>query len=116
MGLFDGADPNATTPLRQITTVPTQSLYFLNDPFFHDQAEKVARRIVDQPDDTTRLNELFRIVFQRLPTDIERNAATAFLIKYREAIADTPAADQPLALWSACSRVVLSSNHFLYLD
>ncbi len=116
MGLFDGADPNATTPLRQITTVPTQSLYFLNDPFFHGQAEKVARRILGHADDVSRLNELFRIVFQRLPTESERDAATAFLIKYREAIAETPAADQPLALWSACSRVLLSSNQFLYLD
>ena len=42
LGLFDGADPNATTPQRQVTTVPTQSLYFMNDEFFHTQAEKVA--------------------------------------------------------------------------
>jgi hypothetical protein len=62
------------------------------------------------------LNELFRIVFQRLPSEGERNAATTFLTKYREATADTPAADQPLAVWSACSRVLLSSNQFLYLD
>src|SRR4029077_13478391 len=50
MSLFDGADPNATTPQRQVTTVPTQSLYFLNDPFFHAQSEKVARRVLREPD------------------------------------------------------------------
>ena len=43
LGLFDGADPNATTPARQATTVPTQALYFLNDPFFHDRAAALLR-------------------------------------------------------------------------
>ena len=46
LGLFDGADPNATTPQRQVTTVPTQSLYFLNDPFFHQQAAYVAQEVL----------------------------------------------------------------------
>ncbi|HQR41495.1 MAG TPA: DUF1553 domain-containing protein, partial [Gemmatales bacterium] len=35
LALFDGADPNASTADRLVTTVPTQSLYFLNDPFLH---------------------------------------------------------------------------------
>ena len=116
MGLFDGADPNATTPQRQVTTVPTQSLYFLNNAFFHDQAEKVTRRILSQPDENSRLNELFRIVFQRLPTTSEREAAAAFLANYTAALTDTPAADLQLVVWSAYSRILLSSNEFLYLD
>jgi hypothetical protein len=116
MALFDGADPNATTPQRQVTTVPTQSLYFLNDPFFHGQAEKVARRIVSQPDDTNRLNDLFRIVLQRMPATSEREAAAAFMANYTAALTETPAAVRPLASWSAYARFLLSSNEFLYLD
>ncbi|HEX4143423.1 MAG TPA: PSD1 and planctomycete cytochrome C domain-containing protein [Pirellulales bacterium] len=116
MSLFDGSDPNASTPERQVTTVPTQSLYFMNDPFFHAQAERVAKRILSQPDDNRRLEELFRIVLQRPPTQAEREAMTNFLAKYAVAIADTPPVDQPLAAWSACSRILLSSNQFLYLE
>ena len=116
MSLFDGSDPNASTAQRQVTTVPTQSLYFMNDAFFHAQAEKVARRVLGQPDDNRRLDELFRIVLQRLPTADERQTATTFLTNYREAISDTPVADQPLALWSACARILLSSNQFLYVE
>ena len=116
MGLFDGADPNATTPLRQVTTVPTQSLYFMNDEFFHSQAEKVAMRILHQPDDAARLDALFRIVFQRSPTAGEQESATAFLASYLSAITDIPETDQSLAAWSALSRVLLSSNEFVYLD
>src|SRR5205085_8936754 len=40
LALFDGADPNASTAERRTTTVPTQALYFLNDPFIHAKAEK----------------------------------------------------------------------------
>ena len=116
MSLFDGADPNTTTPQRQVTTVPTQSLFFLNDPTFHSQAEKLARRVIDLPDDAVRLNHLFQIVLQRLPSDAERNAAANFLNEYRGAITDLPTGDQPLALWSACSRLLISSNQFLYVD
>jgi hypothetical protein len=116
MSLFDGSDPNASTAERQVTTVPTQSLYFMNDPFFHAQAEKVARRVLNQPDDNGRMEELFRIVLERSATPDEREAMTSFLTKYAAAISDTPPADQPLAVWSACSRVLLSSNQFLYVE
>ena len=55
----------------------------MNDPFFHAQAEKVARRILSQPDDNSRLDELFRIVLQRLPTKDERETMPrSFLTKY----------------------------------
>ena len=116
LGLFDGADPNATTPQRQVTTVPTQSLYFMNDEFFHAQAEKVAERLLRQPDEAARVNELFRIVLQRSPTATEQEAAYGFLQEYQSAITDISATDQPLAIWSALSRLLMSSNEFLYLD
>ena len=46
LALFDGADPNATTAERLATTVPTQALFFLNDPFIHAKAEKWAARLL----------------------------------------------------------------------
>ena len=135
MGLFDGADPNATTPQRQVTTVPTQSLYFMNDAFFHRQAEKITQRVLSLPgespsdedrrasdesrrpsDEDRRAVELFRIVLQRLPSLSEQETATAFLARYTAAIPDLSPAEQQLAAWSAYTRILLSSNEFLYLD
>ena len=116
MSLFDGADPNATTPQRQVTTVPTQSLYFLNDPFFHGQAEAVAARIEQQPDTTAQLNELFQIIFQRLPSDRERDAVISFQTTYAPAIATLPTTERSRAILSASARILLSSNQFLYVD
>src|SRR5258706_594008 len=46
LALFDGADTNASTPRRQDTTVPTQSLFLMNDPFVHEQAAGLARRLL----------------------------------------------------------------------
>ena len=116
LGLFDGADPNATTPQRQVTTVPTQSLYFMNDEFFHRRAEAVAVHVLRQSDDSTRLQELFRVVLQRTPTSGERESTFRFLRDYQSVMTDLPEADQPVAVWSAISRLLLASNEFLYLD
>ena len=44
LALFDGADPNTTTPQRLTTTAPTQALYFLNDAFVHAKSQQVAAR------------------------------------------------------------------------
>lgn len=116
LGLFDGADPNATTPERQQTTVPTQALYFLNDPFFHTQAEKVAGRVLTLPTDAARLDELFRLAFQREPTAQDRKTATAFLARYIAALTNTPPPERSKAAWAALTRILLASNEFLYLD
>ena len=108
LGLFDGADPNATTPQRQATTVPTQALYFLNDPFFHAQADRVAGRALSG-DDAGRLDRLFRLVLQRRPTAENRAFAVGFLDRYRRAADDR-------AAWAALARVLLASNEFLFVD
>jgi len=115
LGLFDGADPNATTPQRQVTTVPTQALYFLNDPFFHKQAEKLASRVLVKADDATRLNELFLLALLRSPTAKDRATADAFLSRYSSQLTDPPA-ERPKIAWTALTRVVLASNEYLYLD
>jgi hypothetical protein len=116
MALFDGADPNATTPVRQVTTVPTQSLYFLNDPFFHAQAEALARRVLEAPTDELRVRRLYELALQRNATAAEVTAALGFAVEYTAALAAEPEAERPRAVWSALARIVLASNEFLYVD
>ena len=114
--LFDGADPNASTPVRQLTTVPTQALYFLNAPFFHDQATGFSQRILtadldsavsEQVKDQQRIERAFRSLYQRLPTGIEFAAAAQFLDQYAGDVQEK---------WAAYARVLLAANEFLYLD
>jgi hypothetical protein len=107
LALFDGADPNASTPVRQSTTVPTQALYFLNDPFFHTQATQVATVLLKQPDDETRIRNLFRRSLQRDPTPNEQSRLVDFLKLYGAS---------PEENWGAAARILLACNEFLYLD
>ena len=107
LALFDGADPNASTATRQLTTVPTQSLYFLNDPFFHAQAARLAASLTPLPDDAARLRHAFRTALQREPSDDDRAWAVDFLKSYPGTAAEK---------WSACSRVLLAGNEFIHLE
>jgi hypothetical protein len=107
LSLFDGADPNATTAARQTTTVPTQALYFINDPFFHAQADTLAKKLASLPDDDTRITASWRILFQRQPTAAETQRTKAFLATYPADIANQ---------WAAQVRVLMASNEFLHID
>jgi cytochrome c553 len=115
LGLFDGADPNASTPIRQTTTVPTQALYFLNDGFFHAQADRVAIRVLARPE-AERLDELFRIVLRRSPTDRERDFAAAFVERYARSLAETSPSERARPTWAALARILLASNEFLFVE
>lgn len=107
LALFDGADPNASTPSRQTTTVPTQALYFINDRFFHEQAAGLAATLLKTPDDEARLPQVFRTLFQRSPTETERERSRRFLENYP---------GDALQKWSALCRVLLASNEFLFVE
>jgi hypothetical protein len=107
LALFDGADPNASTAVRQTTTVPTQALYFINDSFFHARAADFAAALMPLANDEARAEHAYRILFQRAPSATEHERAQAFLANY-------PAA--PDEKWAAYARVLLASNEFIHLD
>jgi hypothetical protein len=117
LALFDGADPNATTAERLVTTVPTQALYFLNDPFVHAQAEKwAARLLAASADENQRLALAWRQAFGRLPTAIESSEAKDFLLAYQEELAvEERDGGESLAL-AAYLRTIFGSNEFLHVD
>ena len=107
LALFDGADPNASTPVRPTTTVPTQALYFMNDSFFHEQAAALATRLTEIADDELRTTHVLQSLFQRNPTDAERNRVHRVLSAYQ-----VDAKGQ----WAAICRILLSSNEFLTVE
>src|SRR5204863_9479728 len=79
LALFDGPDPNASTATRQTTTVPTQALYFLNDPFVHARAESLAAKLLALPDDSARIDRACRLLYGRSTTDTDRRVMTSLL-------------------------------------
>ena len=106
--LFDGADPNATTPQRQATTVPTQALFFMNDQLVHESAKALATRVADEGTAKAQVDSLFRIALQRAPTQGEFEALVTLVPpgSTRFSAADL----------ASVARVVLSGNSFLTVD
>ncbi len=117
LALFDGADPNATTAERLGTTVPTQALFFLNDPFVHTKAEKWASRLQSiSPDVAQRIELAWRRAFGRLPTEIERAEATDFLAAYRTELAAAKMDNVEFRSLAAYLRTLIGSNEFLHVE
>ena len=120
LALFDGADTNVSTDHRSTTTVPTQALFFLNNPLVHEQSAKFAARLLrDEPaDDARRVDLAHRLALGRPASSQECLAAAEYL---RDATADLqsaglPAEARPAAAWSSYARVLFGSNEFLYVD
>jgi hypothetical protein len=105
--LFDGADPNASTPVRQTTLVPTQALYYLNDPFFHEQAMAISRQIQTLVHDTEKIDAIYLQTLQRKPNTNEAQAILELVKSYQASPEDA---------WAAVARMLMASNEFHFVD
>ena len=108
LALFDGADPNGSTAGRRTTTVPTQALYFMNDPFVHAAAGRLASRAMGAaPDDAGRVEAVYRMALGRSPTSGEREEGVRFLGDARV---------RGEGALASLARVMFASNEFLTVD
>jgi hypothetical protein len=79
---FDTPIPFTTNGRRNVSNVPAQMLFLMNDPFVHQQAEVCAERIRKQmPGATTdeQIQSLFLSFFSRRPTAAELQRCRAAL-------------------------------------
>jgi hypothetical protein len=99
---FDLPDQGVTTASRNVSTVPTQALTLLNNPFVLGQARVFAERLEQEaPNDVSRQVDLaYRIALTRSPTEVE--AAIG-----RELVEERSLVD--------LTHVIFNLNEFLYL-
>ncbi len=116
LGLFDGADPNASTPQRQSTIVPTQALYFMNDPFVFSCAEQLNERLQMAEGDAAKINLLYIRCLQRLPSHEEVQSTQRFVSEYTTLLHDVPEGERSKQAWAARCRLMLGSNEFLFVE
>ena len=116
LSLFDGADANTSTGQRQATTVPTQSLFFMNDPFVHAKAASLVARLIALHDDAARVERLHQLLYQRPSSERECANALKFLADYQGVLPQMSAADKTKTAWLALVRVMMSTNEFVYVD
>ncbi len=113
LGLFDFADPSIVVGRREITTVPTQSLFMMNSPFILTQSQALARRLqqeVSEGGDGARVERLYLLAFGRRPTDTQRERAIGFVADMSEKLKSRDAA------WTTLCQTLLASAEFRYLD
>jgi cytochrome c553 len=106
--LFDFPNPNNTSEQRNATNVPPQRLYFMNNDWVITQAKAVAERLQGdgrlQGDDAKKIEEAYRLLYQRLPSVQEKKLGLAFV------------AGQGANAWAEYAQVLLTSNEFQFLD
>jgi mono/diheme cytochrome c family protein len=111
---FDLPDTTLPSCRRDVTTVPTQALALLNNPFVHTQSAALARRVGTTVGKAEQVTRAWQLALGRNPRDAERTAALTHLERQTSLFAGRPdpAAD---ALASLC-HVLLNTNEFAYVD
>src|SRR5262249_32862196 len=105
---FDFPNPDATSPQRDLTTVPQQALFLMNNPFTIECANRILARleIAAEIDMVRRVQYLHRLLYNRMPTDEENKLAIDF-------IRSQPA---PLTAWERYVQALLVANEFVFVD
>ncbi|HAA51110.1 MAG TPA: hypothetical protein DCE43_15440, partial [Planctomycetaceae bacterium] len=117
LALFDGADPNVSTAHREMTTVPTQSLFLMNSEFVHEQSAVLADRVLSGSKTRSgRLQRAWRLTLGREATASETTEAKKFLVDFSRAL-QVPGGQPAIRIaWSALMRTLLTRNEFLFVD
>ncbi|WP_169974473.1 PSD1 and planctomycete cytochrome C domain-containing protein [Tautonia rosea] len=119
LAVFDGADTNASTDLRKISTTPQQALFVLNDEFVHEQARRLADRLAaEETGPAARVDRVFRLAFGRPASEDEVSEAMEYLAQVGVALekAGISEGERPRAAWASYLRVILGSNEFVFVD
>ncbi len=116
--VFDQPDPNITCERRNVSTVPTQALTLLNNPFLLGQAKLFAQRVGEArgPDDSKRIAGAYEIALSHAPSERDMAENLAFLTERRMSHTARGSNDPGLdALVDLCN-VILNLNEFVYLN
>ncbi len=115
MRVFDFADPSLVFGKRDVTTIPTQALFMMNNPFVIAQSDRLATRILNaKSDDPARVALAFELVLSRQPTSAETQTALAFLAEHAKTYSGS--ADQVThSAWRSLSQSLFQSAEFRYV-
>ena len=110
--LFDFGDATNSADKRGSTTVATQALFMMNSPFLAQQAASLVERVLGEEEpDAARLERVYLATLSRLPDASEKDHAMTYIHGLRQRWDEF---DEKEA-WQSLTRVLLSSNEFVYL-
>ncbi len=108
---FDYPVPFNTMGRRSVSTVPSQALTLMNNPFVQEQAKVWALHALREtaPTATARIERLYEAAFARPPTGNEVASAVAFLAER------APGKPEDLAAWGDLCHVLMNVKEFVFL-
>jgi hypothetical protein len=119
--LFDFAEPTMVTGSRDTTTVPTQALFLMNDPFVIAQARNMAARVQNATgmDDAGRVDLAYRIALSRSATPTEKARTVRYVNEFQRETENTTKDSLKASrsdAWASFCQALLASAEFRYLN
>jgi len=120
LALFDYAEPSLVTGKRDVTTVPSQALYLMNDPFVLRASDNMARRIFEEASSPEqRVKLAYQLAYGRQPNNREINSTRQFFERFQteqKKQTSSRASNNRGSAWSGFCQALLCSAEFRYLN
>jgi len=122
LDVFDFAEPTLVTGSRDITTVPTQALFLMNNSFVLDQSHRLAEKLLAAPklDDAGRVDLAYRLALSRPPTPTETARALQYAASYARddsSVGNAKSGNNPKTdAWASLCQALFCSAEFRYLN
>ena len=120
LDLFDYAEPSLVTGKRDVTTVPSQALYLMNDPFVLRASDNMARRISEEASSPEQRVQLAcQLAYGRQPNNREINSTRRFFERWQaeqKKQTSSRATSNRASAWSSFCQALLCSAEFRYLN
>ena len=115
--IFDVADPSLVVGRRNVTIVPAQDLYLMNNPFVLQKSEEFAQRLLQESDDEKgRIDLAYRIALSRRSTKDEQMKAGRFLAEVITSLPESKTKEErQLTAWTGFCQALFVSSEFRYL-
>jgi cytochrome c553 len=117
LALFDAPDPSLIAADRPTTTVPSQGLFILNNPFVIRSAEAAADKLLKSTTtDTERVRAAYLAFYGRAPGEKELAASEKFLGAYKAQLAKdrVPESRREREAWASFAQALIASAEFQY--
>ncbi|MFT5322602.1 MAG: hypothetical protein ACI8P0_000437 [Planctomycetaceae bacterium] len=117
--VFDFPEPSMIYGSRDVTTVATQALYMMNSDFVTTQAEAFAQRLLADEDlnDKARVDRAWQIALARLPSEVERNDALAFVAQTSQSFESSESESvRQTKAWTSLAQSLFASAEFRYVE
>ncbi|MEQ1861577.1 MAG: PSD1 and planctomycete cytochrome C domain-containing protein [Chthoniobacteraceae bacterium] len=105
LDLFDFAEPSLVVAARDVTNVPSQALYLMNNPFVREQSAALAKRVLaakkDQPQ---RIELAYQLALGRGATPAETERARGYIAEHGDDLG-----------WTTFCQALFASAEFRYL-